>query len=134
MGARDIPDDVRELLRKHIETYEQLEVLLLLRREGGGAWTPINIATRLNMPAALVDGALVSLQASGLVERRSAQPEHQFACSMDQAINETLDRLEHCYLDRPTKIIELMSTNAIERVRTSALRTFTEAFVLRKDK
>jgi hypothetical protein len=46
----------------------------------------------------------------------------------------TIARLATVYAARPIEIIRLMTSNAIERVRTAALRTFVDAFVLRKDK
>jgi len=47
---------------------------------------------------------------------------------------ETLARLVEVYEEQPIEIIKLMSTNAIERVRTAALRAFADAFVLHKGK
>lgn len=44
-----------------------------------------------------------------------------------------MSRLASVYTSRPIDIMRLMSANAIERVRTAALRTFAEAFVIRKD-
>ena len=41
-------------------------------------------------------------------------------------------RLDREYAERPIRIIQLMSANAIERVRTAALHTFADAFVLKK--
>ena len=47
---------------------------------------------------------------------------------------ETLARLVEVYEEQPIEIIKLMSANAIERVRTAALRAFADAFVLHKGK
>jgi hypothetical protein len=41
------PRDVQILLRDHIESYEQLELLLLLRAERGLAWTEQALGERL---------------------------------------------------------------------------------------
>ena len=46
----------------------------------------------------------------------------------------TIERLARAYKDQPMPVIKLMSANAIERVRTAALRTFADAFLIRKDK
>ncbi len=40
--------------------------------------------------------------------------------------------LERAYAERPILIIQLMSANAIERLRNVALHTFADAFVLNK--
>ena len=48
------------------------------------------------------------------------------------AMDAAAGRLEREYAERPVRIIQLMSTNAIDRVRTAALHTFADAFVLKK--
>jgi DNA-binding IscR family transcriptional regulator len=135
MSCAEIPDDVQALLHDHIESYEQLEILLLLRREIGEPWTAERISERLGISAALAADALGSLRSSRLVKALQGQPETRYAYApVRVALHETVNRLESDYASRPIEIIKLMSANAVERVRTGALRMFAEAFVLRKDK
>ncbi|MGH8316512.1 MAG: hypothetical protein ACREUL_00845 [Steroidobacteraceae bacterium] len=133
--AGDLPEDVHALLREHIESYEQLEILLLLRRERYEDWTPQGLTTRLRLPAELIESALTGLKASGLVEATGADPTPRFAYRpASSGLDAAVGRLEREYSERPISIIKLMSANAIERVRTAALHTFADAFVLKKDK
>jgi hypothetical protein len=133
--AGDLPEDVRALLHEHIESYEQLEILLLLRRERYEDWTPQGLATRLHLRAELIESALAGLKASGLVQATGADPMPRFAYRpASSGLDAAVGRLDREYSERPISIIQLMSANAIERVRTAALHTFADAFVLKKDK
>ena len=129
----DLPEDVRAMLHEHIESYEQLEVLLLLRRERHEEWTVTGLATRLHVREELVGPALEGLRTAGLVAITGAAPAPCFAYRpVSSGLDAAASRLDREYAERPIKIIQLMSANAIERVRTAALYTFADAFVLKK--
>jgi hypothetical protein len=130
--ASDLPDDVRTLLQEHIESYEQLETLLLLRRERYEEWTTEGLAARLRVRAELVEAALAGLKAGGLVEATGAAPMRFAYRPASSGLDAAASRLEREYAERPILIIQLMSANAIERLRTAALHTFADAFVLKK--
>lgn len=132
-GTDDLPADVRALLHEHIETYEQLEILLLLRRERYEEWTIAALATRLHVRAELIGSALERLRSGGLVAVLSAAGAVRFAYRPGSSgLDAAAGRLDREYSERPIRIIQLMSANAIERVRTAALQTFADAFVLKK--
>lgn len=132
-GAGDLPEDVRALLHEHIESYEQLEVLLLLRRERYEEWTVAALAARLHVREELIGSALEGLKGGGLVAITGATPAARFAYRpASSGLDATAGRLEREYAERPVRIIQLMSANAIERVRTAALHTFADAFILKK--
>ena len=132
-NAEDLPEDVRALLNEHIESYEQLEVLLLLRRERYEEWTIAGLAARLRVRDELIGSALEGLKAGGLVVATSAAPAPRFAYRpTSSGLDAAAGRLDQEYAQRPIRIIQLMSANAIERVRTAALHTFADAFVLKK--
>lgn len=131
-GADDLAEDVRALLHEHIESYEQLELLLLLRRERHEQWTVETLAARLRVRAELIDTALAALKTSGLVEATGAAPTRFAYRPASAGLDAAVRRLEREYTERPILIIQLMSTHAIERLRTAALHTFADAFVLKK--
>jgi len=132
--ASDLPEDVRALLKEHIESYEQLETLLLLRRERYEQWTAEGLAARLRVRAELIESALGGLKASGLVEVTRTLPSCFAYRPASSGLDAAAGRLEREYVERPILIIQLMSANAIERLRTAALHTFADAFVLKKGK
>jgi hypothetical protein len=135
MQASEPPHDVQILLRDHIESYEQLELLLLMRSERGAAWTEETLTARLHLAASLVAAALDGLKSAGFVQAQvQGGARHYTYLSQSDEVEATVDRLAAAYREYPIPIIKLMSANAIERLRTSALRTFADAFILRKDK
>ncbi|HEV7136079.1 MAG TPA: hypothetical protein VGN43_05555 [Steroidobacteraceae bacterium] len=135
--SSDLPEDVRRLLHEHIESYEQLEVLLLLRRERYEAWTPDTLAVRLRLGEALVAGALATLKSAGLIsadadsDSAGRSPRYVYRPA-SSGLDATVGILDREYAERPISVIKLMSANSIERVRTAALHTFADAFVLNK--
>lgn len=133
--ASDLPEDVHALLHEHIESYEQLEMLLLLRRERYEQWTGEALAARLRVRAELIDTALAGLEAGGLIEAVRGSPPRFAYRPASPGLDAAVGRLERAYAERPILVIQLMSANAIDRLRTAALHTFADAFVLkRKDR
>jgi hypothetical protein len=131
--ADDLAEDVRALLHEHIESYEQLEVLLLLRRERYEDWTAAALAARLHVREELIGSALERLKAGGLVALTATAPAPRFAYRpASSGLDAAAGRLDREYAERPIRIIQLMSANAIDRVRTAALHTFADAFILKK--
>jgi hypothetical protein len=130
----DITEDVRAFLSEHIQSYEQLEILLLLRNETMD-WTPQRLSSHLKISPSLIEAALSELHSRGFVDSpRGASRVRYTGGSRAAGLEMTIARLATVYAARPIEIIRLMTSNAIERVRTAALRTFVDAFVLRKDK
>ena len=131
----ELPPDVQNLLRDHIESYEHLELLLLIRADRQISWAEETLCARLRMASALVRPALEGLKLAGMVETRvDGGVEHYAYLCQSDAVEATISRLAAAYREYPIPIIKLMSANSIERLRTAALRTFADAFILRKDK
>ena len=123
------------LLHDHIESYEQLEMLLLMRGDKVASWTEETLCERLRSAVSLVQAALERLKSAGLVEARAHEgaKHYSYLCQSDD-VEATISRLAAAYRENPIPIIKIMSANSLERLRTAALRTFADAFILRKDK
>ncbi len=133
MTSAPISAEVQSFLREYIETYEELEVLLLLQREASGPWTADSLAARLRIPLAALGDALAALRGRKLVESIPAGLEEHYRLPVEVARSQTVVRLASLYANQSIEIIKLMSANSIERIRTAALRSFAEAFLFRKD-
>jgi hypothetical protein len=106
----------------------------LLRRETTD-WTAQRLSAHLKISPSLTEAALADLLSRGLVDSPLGSSQVRFTGgSRAPELEATVARLAGVYAARPIAIIRLMTANAIERVRTAALRTFADAFVLRKDK
>jgi hypothetical protein len=136
MTSDEVSAEVRTLLRDHVESYEQLETLLLLHRDHGQALPAESVASTLNLPVALAAEALEHLHRCNLLDSRVAAGTRSFSFKKGNAsVEATVADLAHVYDVNRLAIINLMSANAIERVRTKAARVFADAFILgrRKD-
>ncbi|MGH8171262.1 MAG: hypothetical protein ACRETJ_12070, partial [Steroidobacteraceae bacterium] len=101
------------------------------------AWTPDSLASRLRIAEALIGPALASLKSAGLISAGTSsdsavQPPQYAYRPSSSGLDATVGILDREYAERPISIIKLMSANSIERVRTAALHTFADAFILNK--
>jgi hypothetical protein len=125
-----ISDDVNTLLRDCIESFEQLEVLLLLHRTPGQPWTAdaVSTATPLKLSLDVAEEALAHLRRWKLVEGEARIYRYNPANRLDA----TVRALAAVYEDDRLEVMKIMNQNAIERVRTSALRAFADSFFVGK--
>jgi hypothetical protein len=128
-----VGEAVRAFLRDYIDSFESLELLLLLRQVRT-ACTAEELCRRLKTHAPLIDDALASLVRARLVNTDQNVVTLYAYADEDSARDAIVGSLERLYRDEPLQIMQLMSTNAIERLRTSTIRAFADAFVVRKDK
>jgi hypothetical protein len=128
-----IPEKVRLFLREEIQTYEQLEALLLLHRDRDRTWSIDAAGAELNISSAALTTALDHLCRRGLLRQMGAGSRSFFQYGpMSPNADEAVQLLARTHKGSRLEIIKLMSANAIERVRTSAIRTFADAFVRRR--
>jgi|SRR5581483_9622562 len=129
-----VDEAVRAFLGDYVNSFESLEVLLFLHRERT-AWTADELCRRFNIRAPVIDDALASLVRAGLVNivEQNMLMSYRYA-DEDLGRDALIASLERIYRDEPIQIMQLMSANAIERLRNGAIRAFADAFVLRKDK
>jgi hypothetical protein len=126
-----VDPDVREFLLRNIESYEQLEVLLLLCRERAPAWTPEAVGEKVRLSTLVAMKALDDLTRLKLIDRlevgRVTSYRFRPASSRTGA---TVEALLAAYDQTPLAIIHLMNTNALDRVRSAAARSFADAFII----
>lgn len=129
-----IGENVQTLLRNQIESYEELELLIYLYRHPDEDHSIGSLMERLHLSGPAIHSALAALVSADLVVKASSEfPYYRFA-PRTPALHRSVADLANAYSERLIEIVKLMSANAIERVRTKALRTFADAFILRKDK
>ena len=125
---------IRDFLRDCIDSFESLEVLLLLYRERT-AWTADELCRRFKIRAPVIDDALASLVRARLVSTTEQNVLTSYKYADEDLVRDALvASLERTYRDEPIQVMQLMSANAIERLRSGAIRAFADAFVFRNDK
>jgi DNA-binding IclR family transcriptional regulator len=128
MADPEIASDVRRLLDAHVETYAQLEVLIRLASDCDRHWTIDDLAHELAIPVASVREAVDHLLRSGLIERSDQGGEALFTCRAHREVLPLLESLAEAYRVNRLAVVNLMNANALERMRTAAMRAFARAF------
>lgn len=119
-----LPEDLRDLLREHIESIDQLEALALLRREAPRAWSADDVAATLRLPAPAASAALQHLCTAGLVALATPGAAEFSYRPLSAELRERVERLLQLYGVERAAVLRVLSRNAIARLRAGALSAF----------
>ncbi len=123
---------LRKLLDTHVESFEKLELLMLLRRTPSGHKTVGEIALALDLGSDEVRAIVTALSAGGMIARAadgtiSLAPQK----AEDGAV---LDELARVYEEDKIALVTAIAETAMDRLRNLAGRAFADAFVIRKNR
>jgi hypothetical protein len=117
MGADGFPENVRQLVFKHIDSVEQLEVLLYMRAHRETQLDALRISAELRSIPASVLKRIVALETCGFISRpnKSAQSEtipsettlFQFNPRTGE-IDSAISALADLYKSKPQRIFEII--------------------------
>lgn len=124
MATEDIPEDVRQFIFEHIDSVEQLDVLLLLYAEQK-SWSVQDINNFLRTNADSVANRLQSLIEAGVVEELYASPPLFRYQPRSPAFEKVVDELANANKIRRHAVLELIFSPL------KKARKFVDAFVLR---
>lgn len=128
-----IDDDVRALLAERIVDYERLEILLFLRRERSSLDVGA-VATGVGLGSEATRRALTALERDGLLSVTAPPSERYRFEPKTPALADAVARLSQTYDERRVELVTLMSQISIDRLRTSTMRTFADAFLIGRKK
>jgi len=134
-----MPDEDRAelegFLATCVESYEALEVLLLLHAERTRVWSLADLAGELHTREYELEAACVALCDAGLVQK-TGQPERQHVAyaPADARREAAVDALVRAYAVDRLGIVKIMNANAIDRIRNAATRVFADAFLIGRSK
>ncbi len=123
MSSDPVPDDVRDLILRHIDSVAQLEALLLLRAHSADSWVAGSIAKRLYAPEADIVRALARLCSDGFLIRE--QETYRYECSAEK--RQRVDRLAEAYSRHLIPVTNLI------HAKPRNIRQFSDAFKFRTD-
>jgi hypothetical protein len=123
--------DVDALLKSQVGSYEQLAILLRAHLDPDRTWSIQELSETLLVPMTLAENATRELHTSGLLMSVDGSPT-RFRFAPNAGGSAAVARLAREYHENPIEVIKALSTNAIERLRTAAVRAFADAFVLKK--
>ena len=124
--ARQIPENVQALLRDYVGSLEELLALLFLYKGSGRGWTVQETAEAVGVPVDEARQALANLRAGGLIVGGENVFEYR-----SEASTATVELLARAYEENQVGVMMLLTANAVERIRTGALRAFADAFVIK---
>ena len=126
----DLDDAVGAFLRAHITSVMQLEVLLRLRSHPGEAISPMQLSRDLGGSVDAAIGCLVDLERSGLVRPADDPDELAYSYAPRTAdLGAAVDAVADAYARRKVAVVTAIFTEP-----TDDLRSFSDAFRLRKDR
>lgn len=123
MTNTGLSDVVVRFIGDNIESVEQLEVLLLLRREAARSFSPGAVGRELRIAEGSAAGRLVDLHARGLLQREAAE-EYRYRPE-SAALDDAVARLSAAYAERRVSIINLIFSKPTEKIRS-----FADAFTV----
>lgn len=120
-------EELKRFLAEHVEELEELVILGVLEPRGTGSATFAELADAVPLPPGTTRSVLDKLAARGIVACSALEPaEYRF--DPPDGLREPFERALGHYRTDPMEVLMLLSSNAIERVRNAALRTFADAF------
>jgi hypothetical protein len=119
-------DSLKQFIVRHINSVEQVEVLLLLKRSSPREWTAEAVSREISTSRYSAEGRLMNLQTRGLIALREEDHVLHFWYDAANPHGPLIDELAKEYLERRTTIITM-----IFAPRSDSVTTFAQAFDLR---
>ena len=121
-------DALVELLGNKLDSFEKLELVLVLR-ESGRPMPLVDVARRLQIGDEVFRRVAADVAEAGLIE---ISADDVAVLRVVDGEAEILGEAARLYAADPTKMVRLLSTIAFDRIRSLSARTFADAFRLRK--
>ncbi|MBA3533298.1 MAG: hypothetical protein H0T73_15365 [Ardenticatenales bacterium] len=128
MTADDIPELIKSFIATHIQSVEQLEILLLLTENAERDWSAAEVSNSLVIHLESAFVRLKELSGKGLlVSTPEPDPRYRFQPSTPE-VAKLLHDLADVYKRRRVSVITLIFSKPLDNIRS-----FADAFKLRKD-
>jgi hypothetical protein len=128
LRASDLPEEVRRFIADHIDSVEQLEILLLLYQHPERTWDAESVARELRVAAGSAGERLEDMAHAGLLARKDGNPaEYRFAPESAE-LGDAVRGLSTAYSERRVTVINLIFSKPVDKIRT-----FADAFRIRRD-
>lgn len=123
MSDEALPDEVKELVRRYINSVAQLETLLFFHGRPDERWDADSLAARLYAGKAEMADALISLRRDGFLEGQAGG----YAYAPRPELRSVVDSLARAYSRHLIPITHIIH-NSPRRIQA-----FSDAFSIRKD-
>lgn len=131
MVDAQLPDEIKAFVLEHVDSVEQLEVLLLLRERRDRSWTASDVSREIRSATESAANRLKSLLAKKLLVQ---DPDSALADELayrfqppSEKIDFLVGRLAETYRTRRFTVMNVIFSKPAE-----AIRTFADAFKIKK--
>ena len=111
---------VERFIAQHLNSVEQLEVLLLLHRSHGREWSAGEVSRELSSHPHSAESRLLDLRARGLVAAREDGQEFRYHWAPPAGVDEVVAALARVYAERRVSVITAIFAKPLDSVRTLA--------------
>lgn len=136
VGAHELSPELQDRLKQTLGSYEELQLLLFARKHPA-PWAAEDAARRLHLAHPALEEAIECLVTAGFLVATGEGTNGErsfFYRPVSPGLAELTDELAETLDHNPLHVLDLMNRHALERLRTSAMRTFAGAFVLGRKK
>ena len=124
-----LSQNVITFLDRNIDSAEQLEILLLLKRNPEKEWTAEEVSTELLTSVSSVGSRLADLHSRGVLSKQTRlnKPCYKYRPQTPD-LNRTITDVEKAYAKYRVRIISMIYSKPIDRIRT-----FADAFKVKDE-
>jgi hypothetical protein len=124
--AGSISENLSQFIRERLPSVEQIEIVLLLRRDQTRAWTAPEVSQNLGTPPESTAMRLFLLASNGVIafDGSSGLPRYRYTPGTSEG---HMVELERAYADDRTGLVALVGGGTPD-----PLRSFADAFKLKK--
>lgn len=129
MSEQKIAPDIRNFLRKHIRTVEQLEILLLLRQERNREWTATEVFAKVRSSEQSVALRLAQFAEDGLLITNNTVPATYRYSPRLPSLDDVIARTGDAFQTRRVQMLEAIFSG--DESDIDPVQSFADAFRLR---
>lgn len=128
MSSGEITPAVKNFIFHHINSVEQLEVLLLMLARADKEWNAQEVSRELYIQSASAANRLADLKTSGLLQSSGSTPPAYRYAPVNHSLDSAARELAAAYSVRRVGVINLILEKPLDNVRV-----FSDAFRLRRN-
>lgn len=125
---KELPADVRQFIEENIESYGQLQILLLLAKDPKRVWTSVAVGQELRTNDWSSEKLLAGLASRGVVTRIAGNPSQYSFDTTDVRLIEIVNKVVSTHAIYYLRIISLIYDRPARN-----LQVFADAFKIRKE-
>lgn len=123
-----IPEELLQFLRDHIDSVEQLEILILLCQKGDREWTADEMARELRSSPSSVAKRLEEFAAKKFIKATEPPPRSYRYAPADESVRKRIAELSELYKVRRVTVIDTIFSKPVDKIKV-----FADAFKFRKE-